>query len=221
MVAIFVILTIIFFLGLDMLVRHRSEKKVVPEVLPLAHLSRLLPRGVFVQPNFTWSRILDDGNIALGIHPLLLGLTGKPDEITTLSTGEEALKGKSLLSIRKGERHLHLNAPTDGIIRRVNPDMKSIEQETDFENNWLFVIEPAHLSEELPGWMIAEKAEAWLGRKYQQIRDFLVGSGLNPEAGATLADGGDIPVGVLSELDEGIWHRFEVDFCNSDSEISN
>ena len=47
-----------------------------PRALPVRDLIPRLPSGIFLQPTFTWSQVRPNGDVELGVHPLLFGLVG-------------------------------------------------------------------------------------------------------------------------------------------------
>ncbi len=40
-----------------------------------------VPGGVFLQNGFTWSRVVPDGAVEVGVHPMLAGLIGNKPQI--------------------------------------------------------------------------------------------------------------------------------------------
>ncbi|GAB4342515.1 MAG: hypothetical protein Kow0037_29950 [Calditrichia bacterium] len=216
MVIALVIISFIIFLAIDYLIRRKKTAAQTelehPGTLSLSKILNILPSGVFLQPSFTWSKILDSGYLILGIHPLLLGLIGKPDEIELFNEGQEIAKGDPVLKISKKGRQIEIKSPIPGKIQATNPQ---ISPESSWENlghQWLYVIEPVNVSEEVGNWFVAEKSHSWLNEKYQEIKSFFMQSLPNSELGLTMADGGDLPVGVLSQSDKKTWQKFEKKF---------
>jgi hypothetical protein len=107
MVALLVVLTIIALLAADyFLLRPRRHEETqegipLPGLEPLSAAAAHLPAGVFLQPTFTWSRTQPDGQLLMGIHPLLFGLVGAPYQIDLLPSGEQVGKGAPLARIKK------------------------------------------------------------------------------------------------------------------------
>ncbi len=77
---------------------------------------------------------------------------------------------------------------------------------------WLCCMEPEGLDEAIPNWMSGDDAERWTERRYDEIREHLLRAGVDERLGVALADGGDLPVGVLGELDEARWREFSDTF---------
>ncbi|GAB4367144.1 MAG: hypothetical protein Kow0042_07510 [Calditrichia bacterium] len=216
MVVALVILTLILFLVIDYLLRRKKKAPQVetdrPRTLSLSKILNMMPSGVFLQPAFTWSKILDSGHLILGIHPLILGLIGKPDNIELCEEGQEIAKGDSVLKIFKNSRLLRIKSPVQGKIRSINPQISLENSWENLGHQWLYVIEPVNVSEEVGNWFVAEKSHFWLNEKYQEIKNFLMQVLPKTQVGATMADGGDLPVGVLSQSDKKTWQEFEKRF---------
>lgn len=219
MVALLVALTIIALVAADyFLLRPRRAAHPAEEDIPLPGLEPLsaalsrLPAGVFLQPTFTWSRIRPDGDILLGVHPLLFGLVGAPYDVERLPGGEHVEKGAPLLRIRKGNRRLTVRSPVAGRIAEVN---RVVTGETDWTGlqgdggSWLYRIVPERVAGEVPAWLIGESAVEWTRLQYQRLREQLAALSGGHGLTATMADGGEIPVGILMRLDDAQWTAFE------------
>lgn len=219
MVVIFVALTIIALLAIDyFFIQPRRERKAeemtAGDLIPLSDTLKDIPAGVFLQPSFTWTRIKDDGSIVLGLHPLLLGLIGPPYEIELMQDKEELKKGDILLRVKKNGKNLSIKSPVTGEITKFN---QALLGETDWEHlnmSWLYQIKPDSVSEELINWRYSEDADQWMGERYRNVKEFVYDRLSVEGVGMTMADGGDMPVGVLAELDEDDWREFEEQFVS-------
>jgi glycine cleavage system H lipoate-binding protein len=223
MVAILVVLTIVALVALDYFVLRKkrraaaTEEIVLPGLQPLSEAIDRLPTGVFLQPTYTWSRIREDGQLMLGVHPLLLGLVGAPYQLELLTSGERVDKGAPLIRIKRGGRGLTVRSPVAGRITAVNHVLCG---ETEWrgmngdDGCWLYRIEPENVASEIAGWMIADRAVQWTRTQYARLREYLSGVVGTTELGVTMADGGEIPVGILANLDEAGWEAFQDTFLS-------
>ncbi len=218
MVALLVALTIIALVAADYFLLRPQRVKKAEEGIPLPGLEPLsaaitrLPAGVFLQPTFTWSRIRPDGDVLLGVHPLLFGLVGAPYDVERLPGGEHVEKGAPLVRIRKGDRRLTVRSPIAGRIAEVN---RVVSGETDWTGGhgegggWLYRVIPERVAGEVSTWLIGEAATEWTQRQYQRLREQLTALAAAPELAGTMADGGEIPAGILARLDDAAWTTFE------------
>ncbi len=215
LVLVFVALTFLVGVTVDYFIQRKKQIAGIAQPqannLSLSKVAQMLPAGIFLQPSFTWSKILNTGNLRLGINPILMGLIGEPEKVETLQQGQKVKKGETLLHLHKGSKELHVKAPVAGSIIAVNPDF----DEASWENSgqtWLYAIKPENVSSEIPNWFIAEKSREWLNEIFLQLKNFFTQSLSQKQMGLTMADGGELPVGVLSKFDKKTWQDFENTF---------
>jgi hypothetical protein len=188
--------------------RVARESTQGPLAVPLRELIGRLPAGVFLQPTFTWGQVRPGGDVEIGVHPLLLSLVGPDPEVEMRTAGEHVDKGDPLMVVGQGERRLVVRSPLAGSIN-------SVKATTPAETQWqrrserTCVIQPERLSEEIPNWMLGKTAIDWTQTQYGLIRDHLLTRSADPRAGMALADGGELPVGALNQLDAADWAGFE------------
>ena len=177
-----------------------------------------LPGGVFLQNGFTWSRLVPDGSIEVGVNPMLMGLIGDHAELRLADPGPRVERGSELAAVGADGRTLHLRTPVAGRVKARNRypegccDWNGVR---DGDGAWLFRIEPDDLAREVPVWMIGSEAADWTRDRYERIREHLQRSMPAGEAGLALADGGAVPVGALRDLDSDAWESFEDAFLAS------
>lgn len=214
MVVFLVIITILLFIASDYLI-HRKEKidsQTKPLTLQPNKISKAIPSGVFLQPTLTWSKILDDGSLAIGVHPFLLDLIDKPSEIEVLHSEKVVNKGDTIAVIRKGDKTLHIKSPVAGSL--ICNKMNTVEY-SNWENlcqNCLCIMKPTNISEQIRFWFIGNEAKLWMKKKYQQIQEYL--QKCSPKNGIELDIGSDkdIPIGILQHFDAIVWQNFEKKF---------
>lgn len=216
-VLLFVFLTIILGLTVEyFLERKKKQDEVIqPQSrnLSLSRIIQMLPKGVFLQPSFTWSKILDTGNLMLGIHPFLLEIIGEPDRVETVQQGEKIRKGETLFTIHKNDKILRVKSPVTSTVITINPDFHLVSEES-MGQTWLYAMKPENVSAEIPGWFISEKSREWLNKKFQQMKGFFVQRQPQGQVGVTMADGGELPAGVLAKFDQKTWQDFEDRFMS-------
>lgn len=217
--ALFVIVAAILIIAHHFLIARPRQRAAALQVAgtgkraPPAVTLAPVPKGIFLQPTYTWSQITSGGELLLGVHPLLLNLVGSPQEIEVVAK-ERVERGMPLFSVRKKDRHLTINSPVTGTLRaaREVEDGDATWGEIDDGSRWLCRVEPEHVEDEISTWMSGDRAEAWSSGQYTEIRDHLLSLGADSELGMTLADGGAIPAGALAQLDEAEWKAFELRF---------
>jgi hypothetical protein len=63
--------------------------------------------------------------------------------------------------------------------------------------------------------MLGKPAVDWSRAQYGRIRDHLLERTADPATGLALADGGELPVGALNQLDAAAWADFEDEFLSA------
>lgn len=186
--------------------------------VPLSQAMGELPGGIFLQPTYTWSRISPEGELMVGVHPLLLSLVGSPFQLDLPESGTRVRKGDPLVWIGKDDRCLAVRSPVSGRILevkgRVNGD-SSWDRLNRRDGGWLFRVEADDVEDEVPTWMIGDRALQWTREKYSAIRDHLQHARVEQQLGFAMADGGELPVGILAEFDQAEWLAFQTAFLEN------
>jgi len=191
-----------------------------PVPLPLADIIGNLPEGVFLHPTLTWGRLRPNGDVDLGIHPLLLGLVGESREIHPRGEPGRLEKGDPIADIVVGDRELTIRSPTSGRMVATNPRVTGDASwwgATWDDGSWICRVRPDRLSAEIGSWLISDKAVEWTRRRYGDIRDCILSQAFRGTPELMMADGGEIPIGILTQLDGEAWQEFEKDFLGSTS----
>jgi hypothetical protein len=79
---------------------------------------------------------------------------------------------------------------------------------------WLYRVRPERLDHEAATWLTGAAAAEWTRRQYHELRSFLQGSVAESHLGVTMADGGELPAGILGELDQEVWSDIEQRFLS-------
>jgi glycine cleavage system H lipoate-binding protein len=223
MVVMLVVLTFAVFIALDYFVlskRHVQAAAASPARLsPLWAAQEQVPAGVFLQPTFTWSRIASSNSVLLGVHPLLLELVGAPFALEFRKPGEDVAEGDPLVRVTRGDRHLTVRSPMAGRVLQVNRETKGETRWTGSGDTWLYRLQPERVADvnELASWLSGERAVEWTRRQYEQFRAYLHDAATAGHLGAVMADGGDLPTGVLGDMDAGVWAGIESRFLSPET----
>ena len=223
MVAIFVLLTILAFIAIDLFVQRSARKQegLVPRLAKVQVADRfIVPRGYFLSRGHSWMELLFTGNARVGIDDFIQKLAGTVEAVNLPPLGSTLRKGEPLLTLQIGPRELSIPSPLSGTIAEVNADIArnpSAVNSDPYGSGWGVVIEPNNLSEELRQLNIAETAAQWLRGEVSRFRNFIKDYSFRTEAnplpaGVTLLDGGMPVAGVLQMTDDQTWKAFEREF---------
>jgi glycine cleavage system H lipoate-binding protein len=222
MVVVLVVLTFAVFIALDYFVlrkRHPLATEALPAssgLVPLRAAQEQIPVGVFLQPTFTWSRAAASGHVLLGVHPMLLELVGEPYAFEFRDPGEQVAKGEALVRVTRGDRHLTIRSPVSGLVMQVNRQATGATRWTGNADTWLYRLQPERVADEVASWFSGDRAIQWTRRQYERLRGYLHDAVPGGQLGAVMADGGDLPGGILGDMDARVWAGLEDRFLAHD-----
>jgi glycine cleavage system H lipoate-binding protein len=177
---------------------------------------QIVPDGVYLQPTYTWSRVGISGAVYVGLHPALLSLLGPEAEVEVRAAGDRVEKGDVLASLGRSGLRLTVRSPISGRVSRVNRRVVHGEPRWDEVEAggapWLYQVWSENVADETPRWLTGRRALEWARHRSEEVRSFLLEACPAGGLGAVMADGGDLPTGILGAMDQGVWHRFEERF---------
>ncbi len=180
-----------------------------------------IPRGIHLDPTHTWAFLERSGKVRVGVDDFLMHVTGKITQMSSPKKGVFVKKGDVLSIIEHNGKSLKLYSPINGKIvkqnNRIHRNPERIGKNSLF-NDWLFKIEPSNWAADSKLLLLSAKAEDWLKKEYDRLRDFLVFSSqkysINPSMIA-LQEGGPIQDYVLSNLSAEVWEEFQSEFIDA------
>jgi glycine cleavage system H lipoate-binding protein len=220
MTAILVVLTIAAFLAVDfVLSRRRARVPARAGVAGIDAATFAAAEGVFYGPGHTWARLESDGSVRVGIDDFARRLIGRVERIDTAPEGTALDRNDAAFVIYQGEKSAGFAPPMEGVVTAVNrAALVDPERVTGdpYGDGWLVVVRPRRLAEGLRRLRVGEDAARWLGSEAARLRDFLaVQVPADAVLGATMPDGGAPVDGLLEQLDQPVWERFEAEFLAS------
>ena len=218
MVVMLVLLTFALFIALDYFVLRKRHALATAGVAPLWAAQEQVPTGVLLHPTFTWSRAAASGSVLLGVHPMLLELVGAPFALEFRDPGEQVAKGDPLVRVTRGDRHLTVRSPVAGQVLQVNREATGATRWAGNGDTWLYRLQPERVADEVPSWFSGDRAAEWTRRQYQQLRSYLHDAATAGQLGAVMADGGDLPAGILGDMDARVWAGLEDRFLAYDQD---
>lgn len=212
-----VIVTIIFFLGLDWIVRHYRKSKLaaaapIPNV-PVPVQPLRIPDGVFFARSHTWLNLFPSGKARLGVDDFVSAMLDKPTVTLLRAVGDHVEKGDPLLRLEQEERSLTICSPIAGEIAALNPQLErspELMHERLFSDGWAYTLKPEK-PEEMRTFMLGDESRTWMQNELQRLRDLFAGAAGAP-APVSLQDGGMPVSGALKSMSAEEWKRFENEF---------
>ncbi len=213
MVALLFVLSIIFFVSIELfLARRSSVQQTVPHTT-MALMEPTPPESVFLTEQHTWMRMTTDGGLQLGMDDLLSQLIGRIESVWTPEPGTKVREGDPIMRVSFSGRELTVPSPTSGVIERVNPQVQSapwLLTHDAYKSGWVVALRPRDYAAAMRGNRIGTEARNWLSNELRRAIEFF--SSTQHVAGApVLADGAMPNRGALAMVDAD---RFE-DFTRS------
>jgi len=204
------ILTLVLFLGIDFVIQRRHARQQTPNiVMPLAPQLLKAPKGLFYTKGFTWYKMRPDGNVTIGLNELVRKMVGHIDAVETATDHSDIEAGDTLISLLQGEHRIAIKSPFAGQVTFINPAL-SVSPDAylaeAYSDGWICNMTPASDSLPVKVAMIGQGAVDWMKNEIRHFTE-VVHREVSSEAGLTpsMLDGGQLPEGVLSELDGNIW----------------
>lgn len=223
MTVLFVVATIVLFLGIDWGLRRFKAGRAVSlapvSAAPVADFRAAMavraPEGLFFTRSHTWLNLFPTGKVRLGIDDFVGRLLEHP-EITYLKhEGEPVKKGERILVLTEGSRSLTVRSPINGTILSRNEELTknpSLMKDRLFSDGWAFAIRPEK-STDLKSMLLGEETRTWMRTEFARLRDVFAGVGSNSDVvPALLQDGGPPVAGALKQMDDEVWKKFEETF---------
>jgi glycine cleavage system H protein len=215
MVAIFVVLLVLAALTIDSILRRMG-----PAAVPAAVRREIpLPGGLFLDGGHTWTALEPSGRVRVGLDDLVRAAIGKADAVEFPRPGTEVKRGDPLFALVCGGRRAVLEAPMDGVVRSVNPELSESAAplaHDPYRKGWICALAPRNLGAALRHLKVAEEAGEWLRKERQRFEEFVAANAWrSPVPGTAIADGGKPADGVLEFLDEEAWTAFGRDFLTT------
>jgi glycine cleavage system H lipoate-binding protein len=218
MTVIFVVMTILVFLTLDVIVRRVRAKRTAPVAFAQKVQSAFpvrIPEGIFFARSHTWMSLFPSGKVRLGVDDFVGRLLDKPQVEYMRGAGDTVKKGDALFALSEGGRTLTIHAPMAGRIVSVNeelPRRPELLKENLFSDGWAFTIQPEKPSE-LREMLLGEETGRWIAGEFRRLRD--VFASVSPDGElvpALLQDGGPPVAGALKQMGADVWQNFEEEF---------
>lgn len=221
MVALFIIATFLFFLGIDYLIqRKRRPAEAVERANPRTERF-VIPRGYFFSPKHAWVELLGTGEARVGIDDFIQKVVGAIDSIRTVPVNTVVKRGDPILTIVQNGRALKIASPISGRVLEVNHALTQspeLLRQDPYLAGWVARIEPESLGTELKTLNLAEEAANWLRQEVARFRDFITVRTPQLATGVTMLDGGVPMTSILQGVEENVWRDFEREFLTASRE---
>jgi glycine cleavage system H protein len=220
MVALFMVAMILTFLIVDYFVQKRSatEPATANTIVHQMDVSDFfLPQGIFASNNHLKAQLTEDGTLKLGLDNFVFNALGQIDEIILPDTDQQINKGDTLLTVRQGDHKTEIKAFAAGQVSNVNmayaKNAKYLD-ESNITKSWAVEFAPENLSASLKMLKVGQDAKEWIQNEVSRFREFLNTVTATPETVPVMQDGGVPAFGVMQNMDNDTWEKFEKEFLS-------
>lgn len=222
MVALFVVLTFVLFIVVDLFV-VKSQKKHHP-AFSVSHSfqeshamfnkkSFLLPQGVMLTKLHVWLNKINDEKVRIGIDDFVMKALGGVKVVPAVEMGSFVERGQVVFNAAVNNKKIQFKAPIEGTVVGVNNTNNEI---TDpYNNDWVLEIIPKNGDAKQTNVIKYEEAFDWIKSEFKRLKDFIIEQSTQPTlAGVTMYDGGNLVEGVVSYLGDEAITKFEKEFLS-------
>jgi glycine cleavage system H lipoate-binding protein len=142
MVALFVVLTFLFFILIDLLVLKAQGKEHPAFAVKVFDKRFFFPAEAILSTGHLWLQRAQNGLYKLGIDEFILKALGKLHLVPLKSEGESVNKGEPILQAVFGNRTITFRSPVNGSIRFVNKNIGQKPVDDPYGDDWALLIEP-------------------------------------------------------------------------------
>jgi glycine cleavage system H lipoate-binding protein len=217
MTALFVVLTFVLFIIIDILVlKFQKKKHPAFENAPISVFNKkglLFPENILISKGHTWVQILQGGLVKIGIDDFVMKALGKLSIIDIVKENTVVKKGDIIFQGAVGRKRVSFRSPIEGTIKMVNKETIGKLLNDPYENSWGIILSPINMEENLNTLKSGNELTEWLRSEFIRLKEFL--SNRIPKlelAGATMHDGGNIIEGAVSNISEDGIQDFEKEF---------
>ena len=223
MTLLLVLVTIVSFLLVDLFYQKIKTNKTIftsnygnlKNFRSFSYQNLLIPQNHFYSEGHTSFRISETGNLFVGIDDFAKSFLGEIRTVTPINQ-TNIQKGSSLFNIKTDSGEFEFKSPISGNVLKFNESifngLNPLNNSSD-DSNWICMVEPVKLSEEIKSARIAEEAKEWFKNEITRLKDFLsINSSFVSPASATLYDGGELIYGISNTLDKEKLNKFQKEF---------
>jgi len=200
MVALFVVMTIVTLLLIEMVVGKIEGRHfvVAPQAPPVNQQLAAIPAGTYFHRGHAWARLEGDDVVAVGVDDFARMMAGQPDEIVLPEVGSRLIQGASAWTLKRGQSVIPMLSPVDGQVVERNASAvqtPALVAKDPYDGGWLLKVKPSNLRANLANLLDGSLASSWTQAAYERLSAFF-----SPELGLVVQDGGTMADGVIEQI---------------------
>lgn len=224
MVALFVVLTIVFFLTIDLVLAARQQAGLAGTVARqrAASASPAETVGGFVlapdrayHPGHTWARFQPDAVTRIGLDDFAARLLGAPAEVELPEVGRHVRAGEALVVLGRNGRRAALVSPVSGVVTGINRRVRehaATATRDPYGEGWLVEVKAKEFRTDARRLASGDAARQWLDQAVTDLHGVFAPAG----SMAAAADGGRPVDALADQLDDATFRQVRTRFLLAD-----
>jgi len=214
MVALFIALTFLGFVLVDLVVQRLEARRAATAVASGQLWD--VPRGFFLSEGHTWSYPDSSLGVKVGADALLVHALGAVRKVVAPKPGEQVKVGQPLFRLENQACEMEVLSSITGRVVGLNPELgkrPELVAKDPYGSGWICAITPTQANGDSAKLRSGEKARAWLEQEFHHLREFL-SLQVSPDLAlnVTYPDGGLPALGSLAHLPSKGRRAFEAEF---------
>jgi len=162
----------------------------------------LVPLHLYFYRGHTWARVECNGIVRVGIDDFAAKLVGKVEKVELPKIGEQICQGTPASELKQNGHKARIRSPMDGVVVAVNPNWTKEEHslKDPYGKDWMFLLEPANLKQDLTSLLYGYDAKAWMNADAERLFNIL-----QAKLGPTALKGALLTPQVWEKIPETEW----------------
>jgi len=165
-----------------------------------------VPEGLHFHLGHAWAAPEERGLFRVGLDDFAQKLIGPLARVELPPPGTALVQGERAFRLHADSKSVGMLSPLDGTVVAVNDAVAvspQVVSEEPYGRGWLLKVRPSHLDADLKQLLEGELARKWMEAVSESLR-----TGLGPDVGQVLQDGGQPVNGIARELHGDRWDEF-------------
>lgn len=223
MVAIFVLVTFLLFIAIDMVVLKVQRKKhpaftegtSIADIAVFTKEAFMAPIDLFISKAHTWAQKNEYGLIKVGVDEFVTKSMGNISFTRLAEPDKQIKRGDVIFEGTAGMKTFKFRSPVSGTVKFTNPEVLNKKITDPYGEDWGVLVAADDFNESKKQLFSGNEVKSFMKNEFSRLKDFLHEHTLRPElAGATMLDGGNVVEGVVSSINPKGLEDFEKDFLS-------
>jgi len=219
MVGMFIVVTFIIFLIIDVVVLKMQNKPhpafgtiTAANLLVFNDYNFDIPDNLMFSRSHTWLQSNDKGLIKIGVDDFVGKAIGAYSFSSFAGVDRDIKRGDTIFEISSGNRSIKIPSPIDCTLKSVNEGVLAKTNLSPYQD-WGVQVKPKNNDDNLRQLIYSKDAAAWMKNEVKRLKGFMKGTFQQADiAGLTMYDGGTAVKSVITILTDKEFQNFQKEF---------